>query len=151
MNALKPREKKKADNHGPGFPALLPDEGLQDEGRGPLLELQLFVVEGLGVGSALGSPLPQQHDAIIVPQGQRALAAHNTAVITPPAEDQSNGAHAAAIRGNIGTWRARGEVTIIVAAMRLLFPGDYFHVVLAPARSSLKRNHTWREPQDLRM
>lgn len=52
---------------------LLPDKRLQDEGRGALLELQLFVVQSLGVRPALGSALAQQHDAIIISQGQRTL------------------------------------------------------------------------------
>ena len=51
----------------------LPDKSLQDERRSTFLKLQLFVVQSLGVGTALGSSLPQQHNSIIISEGQRAL------------------------------------------------------------------------------
>jgi len=56
----------------------LPDESLQDEGRRPLLKFQLFVVQSLGVGATLGGSLAEQHDAVVVPEGQRALEKRDT-------------------------------------------------------------------------
>lgn len=55
------------------FPRLLPDERLQDEGRGALLKLQLFVMQSLCVGSTLGSSLTEQHNAVIISKWQRTL------------------------------------------------------------------------------
>lgn len=57
----------------PRFHRFLPDERLQDEGGGALLKLQLFVMQGLGVGSTLCRPLAQQDDAVVVPEWQRTL------------------------------------------------------------------------------
>lgn len=56
-----------------GSEELLPDQRLQDERRRAFLELQLFVMKGLGIGATFGGSLPEQHNAVIVSQRQRAL------------------------------------------------------------------------------
>ena len=56
----------------------LPDERLEDGGGGTFLELQFFVVQRFGICSALGSPLTQQDNAIVISQRQGALEESRT-------------------------------------------------------------------------
>lgn len=56
----------------------LPDERLEDGRGGPFLELQLFVVQCFGICPALGSPLAQQNNAVVISQRQGALEESRT-------------------------------------------------------------------------
>lgn len=65
-------------------PIFLPDQRLQDEGRRTLLELQFFVMQSFGVGAALGRSLAEQHDAVVVSEGQRSLGERTNLIKIPP-------------------------------------------------------------------